>query len=120
MSNVEKNIHDIVTNEEYETLLAFHDIAEEVLGSRLEKIIVFGRKSKKEKSNALDLLFLLSNVTQEDSVEVAQIAEDLTENSTTQIAPLVMELKKYEACEALDHPLIHDIKSTGVELIPPA
>lgn len=115
MGQGDKKIKELLTGEEYETLLAFHDIAEEVLGSRLEKIIVFGRTSKKEKTPELDVLFLLSEIDPEDSDEISQIAEDLSENSPTVIAPLVMDEKNYEKYKSLDHPLINDIQSTGVE-----
>lgn len=119
MANAKKKILEFISKEEYETLLAFHDIAQEVLDNRLEKIIIFGRTSKQESNGNLDILFLLSELESSDAGEIAQIAEDLSENSVTKITPLVLDSAQYKAGQTKSHPLLHDIQATGIEFKAP-
>ncbi len=111
-----KKIKELLTPEEAESVFAFHDIAEEVLGDRLEKVMIFGRTANKSVPGEIDVLFLLSEMNSEDSDEINQIAEDLSEHATTQLSPFVMDQATYDGYKEENHPIIHDIETTGVEI----
>lgn len=118
MARQNANLKEILNKNEYETLLAFHDIVEDILGSRFEKIIVFGRPQKKSRADSLDLLILVSETDHKDIEDIDLVAEDLSENIPAKIAPVLMDNATYQAYTGKKHPLIQDIESNGIEFIP--
>jgi len=115
MAQEKKKFKELLSKEEYETLLAFHDIAKELFEESLQKIILFGRKKKPTSNGALDVLVLFSSLSKSDQKELSQIAEELSESTLVQISPIAMDHKTYQSYKKEKHPLILDVESTGLE-----
>jgi len=105
----------LLSKKEYNTLITFHDIAKGVFGPRIQKMIFFGRRSKTHCKGTLDVLLLFSKFLKKDCEEVSQIAEDLSDNSSTLISPIAMDKKTYKSYKSHHHPLIKDIEKSGCE-----
>jgi len=115
MAQEKKKCKELLSKVEYETLLAFHDIARDLFEGSLQKIILFGRKKKPTAIGTLDVLLLFSSFSKADQKEISQIAEELSENTLVQISPITMDHKTYQSYKKEKHPLIQDIETTGCD-----
>jgi len=115
MAQEKKKCKELLSKEEYEILLAFHDIAKDLFEGSLQKIILFGRKKKPASAGSLDIFLLFSSLSKSDQKEVSQIAEELSENTLVKISPIAMDHKTYQSYKKEKHPLILDIETNGLD-----
>lgn len=116
MSELAKEITQLLSKEEQEALLAFHDILTDVFSGKIKKIVLFGRQNKTSTSPSLDVFILGADITKEDLEEIDQIAEDISESSAVPIAPILMDPKTYQQYQKENHPIVQDILKTGHQI----